>query len=69
MDMLKSHLGKEKGLVACRHNYLMCLVLLLIQPAIVLVNTGPHWEPDRFKPIAESQMMEAYKLVVNTHPS
>jgi hypothetical protein len=47
----------------------MSLILLLIQPAIVLVNTGPHWEPDRFKPITESQMMEAYKLVVNTHPS
>lgn len=31
---------------------------------IVLINTGPHWEPDRFKPSTEAQMQLAYNLTM-----
>lgn len=29
-----------------------------------MINTGPHWEPGRFKPVTGDQMRQAYRSVV-----
>ncbi|KIM24790.1 hypothetical protein M408DRAFT_229202 [Serendipita vermifera MAFF 305830] len=35
------------------------------KPSIVLISTGPHWEPARFgRAVTESQMKQAYELVM-----